>query len=96
MCEAGVVEMANNLVTREIPTRFQSKDFSSNGLTVGRSAQEVSKMISYAYEALVNSNYGRISEVPESSGSSGIDYPNLEGHRREQLNGTEFQIIPHW
>ena len=56
MYEAGFVEMANNLVTREIPTRFQSKDFSSNGLTVGRSAQEVSKMISYAYEALVNSN----------------------------------------
>ena len=55
MYEAGFVEMANNLVTREIPTIFQSKDFSSNGLTVGRSAQEVSKMISYAYEALVNS-----------------------------------------
>ena len=41
MYEAGFVEMANNLVTREIPTIFQSKDFSRNGLTVGRSAQEV-------------------------------------------------------
>ena len=54
MYEAGFVEMANNLVTREIPTRFQSKDFSSNDLTVGRSAQEASKIISYAYEAPVN------------------------------------------
>ena len=56
MYEAEFVEMANNLVTREIPTRFQSKDCSSNDLTEGRSAQEVLKknILVMPYEALVN------------------------------------------